>query len=76
MAKKTKRPELTDEEARELARETHIKDACADLKTAKTAKDIRTIWEAHYLIIGHRVLGRLLLGQDAESATRRRRKDE
>jgi len=46
------------------------------LKKAKTAEDVRAVWKDHYLLIGHRILGRLLLGQDAESAIHRRRREE
>lgn len=81
MVKKTKK----DRAVRELLqkkddtqedRDAHITNAYSELKKAKTASAIREVWKEHYLIIGHRVLGRLLLGQDAESATRTRQKSE
>lgn len=82
MAKKTKKaekkektekqPPFTDDDQREDA----LLSAQYALKKAESAEDVRATWRQHYLIIGHRVLGRLLLGQDAESATRTRRQSE
>lgn len=71
MAKKAKKQEQPADD--EQDRDAHITDAYSELKKAKTADGVRKVWEDHYLVIGHRVLGRLLLGQDVESATRTRR---
>jgi hypothetical protein len=72
MAKAKKVTEQTETDDAQDEREVHIKLAHRGLEKAKTALDVQAIWKEHYLIIGHRVLGRLLLGQDVESATRRR----
>jgi hypothetical protein len=46
-----------------------------ELKAAQSADDIRAVWRKHYLTVGHRKLGRLLLGRTAEQAQARRQKD-
>lgn len=43
-----------------------------ELEAAQTRADVVTIWRAHYLRIGHRKLGRLLLGQAVDDVMRRR----
>jgi hypothetical protein len=45
--------------------ERALKEAEAELKKAGTAEDVRRIWRKHYLTVGHRKLGRLLLGRSA-----------
>lgn len=52
-----------------------LRAAEKELKGAQTADDVRTIWRKHYLTVGHRKLGRLLLGRTAEQAQARRQKD-
>ena len=47
---------MNDPEALEAARRA--------LEQARTADDIRRVWEEHFLKIGHKRLGRLLLGRD------------
>ena len=54
-------------------RDQAITSAHDALKKAKTADQVRAVWSEHYLIIGHRILGRLLIGQDIDSATRHRK---
>ena len=46
-----------------------------ELKTAQSADDVRTIWRKYYLTIGHRKLGRLLIGRTAEQILAGRQKD-
>jgi hypothetical protein len=60
----TKAPMNIDEKV-SLARR-----AAAAFAKAKTAEDLRTAWNEHYLKLGHRVLGRLLLGKSVEFALR------
>lgn len=53
--------------------EALLKQAEKELDGAKTADDIRQIWRKYYLQVGHRSLGRLLLGRSAEEIVARRR---
>jgi hypothetical protein len=53
--------------------EALLKQAEKELDGAKTADEIRQIWRKYYLQIGHRSLGRLLLGRSAEEIVARRR---
>jgi len=46
-----------------------------ELKDAKTADDVRAVWRKHYLTVGHRKLGRLLIGRTAEQILAGRQKD-
>ena len=43
-----------------------------DLKSASTAEDVRRVWRSHMGTLGHRTLGRLLLGQSADRIWERR----
>ncbi len=56
-----------DEEREYLAKVKSELDAC------QTREDVVQVWRAHYLKIGHRKLGRLLLGRGVEDVTRGRR---
>ena len=42
-----------------------IGDAEKALRTAQTADDVRNAWKKHMGALGHRTLGRLLLGRSA-----------
>ena len=42
-----------------------IREADKALRAAQTADDIRNIWKKHMGVLGHRTLGRLLLGRSA-----------
>jgi len=44
----------------------------AELEACRTREDVVAVWRAHYLKIGHRKLGRLLLGRSVEDVTRGR----
>lgn len=52
--------------------EVTIKAAEQELKQAQTADDIRNVWRKHTGSLGHRTLGRLLMGQSAEKLLDRR----
>jgi hypothetical protein len=56
--------------------EALLKKAEQELDGAKTADQIRQIWRKYYLQVGHRSLGRLLLGRSAEEIVARRRSRE
>jgi hypothetical protein len=56
--------------------EAAIKDAEQALKQAQTADDIRSVWRKHTGSLGHRTLGRLLMGQSAERLLDRRAERE
>jgi hypothetical protein len=56
---------MTTEEALEFT--TKIRAANQALSDAKTADDVRAAWKEHYLFLGHRALGRLLVGGDVEA---------
>lgn len=43
-----------------------------ELEAARTREEVVGVWRAHYLKIGHRKLGRLLLGQTVDDVMRRR----
>jgi len=46
-----------------------------ELKAAASADDIRAVWRKYYLTIGHRKLGRLLIGRTADQILAGREKD-
>jgi len=46
-----------------------------ELNAAKSADDVRTVWRKYYLTIGHRKLGRLLIGRTADQILAGREKD-
>ena len=58
--------------------EAMLKEAERELDGAKTAEEIRQAWRKYYLKVGHRNLGRLLIGRSADEiiARRRSREDE
>jgi hypothetical protein len=43
--------------------ELTLRDAEKALASARTADDIRTLWKKYNAALGHRTLGRLLLGR-------------
>jgi hypothetical protein len=43
-----------------------------ELEAARTREEVVQVWRAHYLRIGHRKLGRLLLGQTVADGMRKR----
>lgn len=57
----------TAEEEREYLTKVKVElDAC------RTKEDVVRVWRAHYLKIGHRKLGRLLLGRGVDEMLRSR----
>jgi len=56
---------MTRERPDPIEQEKALKEAEAELKKAETAEDVRRIWRKHYLTLGHRKLGRLLIGRTA-----------
>jgi hypothetical protein len=49
---------------------SYLIDVKAELDAAQTKDDIVQIWKKHYLKIGHRKLGRLLLGRSIDEIVR------
>ncbi len=43
-----------------------------ELKAAQTADEVRQVWRQHFGALGHRTLGRLLLGRPASELLVRR----
>jgi hypothetical protein len=52
--------------------EVAIMAAEQELKQAQTADEVRNVWRKHTGSLGHRTLGRLLMGQSAERLLDRR----
>ena len=46
--------------------EDELIQADKELKELQTADDVRNWWKKHYYTLGHRRLGRLLLGQSVD----------
>lgn len=56
--------------------ELTVREAEKQLRDARTADDIRNIWRRHLSVIGHRTLGRLLLGRPASELVARRGQED
>jgi hypothetical protein len=52
--------------------EAALKAAERELSQATTSEDVRRVWRRHFGVLGHRTLGRLLLGRSAEELLTRR----
>jgi len=52
--------------------ESALREAERELRSAATAADVRDIWRKHFGALGHRALGRLLLGRPADELLARR----
>jgi hypothetical protein len=52
--------------------EAALTSASKDLTSASTAEDVRRVWRTHMGTLGHRTLGRLLLGQSLDRILERR----
>jgi hypothetical protein len=52
--------------------EAALTAASKDLASAATAEDVRKVWRTHMGTLGHRTLGRLLLGQSLDRILERR----
>ena len=44
-----------------------LKQAAAELGNLQTVAEVRAWWQRYYLLLGHRRLGRLLIGRPVES---------
>lgn len=49
-----------------------LREAERELTAATTADDVRRTWRKHFGKLGHRALGRLLLGRSADEQLARR----
>ena len=58
--------------------EEALKAAEKEFGKAETADDVRKIWKKYYLTVGHRSLGRILMGRSALEliARRQAKRDE
>jgi len=52
--------------------EEAVRGAAKELEQAQTADDVRKVWKKYYLTLGHRSMGRLLLGRPAGDLIARR----
>ena len=43
-----------------------LREAEKELDSAASAEDVRSVWRKHFGALGHRTLGRLLLGRSAD----------
>ena len=46
--------------------EAQLQTAADELKNLESANDVKKWWSKHYYALGHKRLGRLLLGQSVE----------
>ena len=53
-----------------------VREADKALRAATTADDIRNVWKKHMGVLGHRTLGRLLLGRSAAELIAKRDESE
>jgi hypothetical protein len=53
-----------------------VREAEKALRAAETAGDIRNVWKKHMGVLGHRTLGRLLLGRSAAELIAKREESE
>ena len=51
---------------------SYLERVKAELEKTSSKEEVVAIWREHYLRIGHRKLGRLLLGRSIEEILRRR----
>lgn len=48
----------------------HLITVKGELDAAQTKDEVIAVWKRHYLTIGHRKLGRLLVGQSVDAVVR------
>lgn len=53
--------------------ESRLRAAAKDLKRCTSYNELRTVWERYYNDLGHRALGRLVLGRSIDELVERRR---
>lgn len=61
-------------EARDI--EPILRQAAVELPGLQTVAEVRIWWQKYYLLLGHRRLGRLLIGRSAESLLGRSREKD
>jgi len=54
--------------------EKEIAQADAEMKACKTAEELAGVWKAHFGRLGHKALGRLLIGMPTEAVVAKRAK--
>ena len=47
------------------------KDCHTALQKCKTIDEVRAVWKEHYLILGHKAIGRLFLGTVTETGEKK-----
>ena len=52
-----------------------MREAERALREARTADDVRNVWRRHLDALGHRTLGRLLMGRHAAELIAKRERD-
>jgi hypothetical protein len=52
--------------------EQSLREAERELRESQTADDVRRIWRKYFGTLGHRALGRLLVGRSADELLARR----
>jgi len=51
----------------------YLRRVKSELDECKSKEDVVEVWKRHYLKVGHRKLGRLLIGRSPESIVEKRR---
>ena len=54
--------------------EKEIAAADAEMRACKTVEDLKEVWVTHFGRLGHKALGRLLIGMPAEAVIAKRAK--
>ena len=54
--------------------EKEIAAADAEMRASKTVEDLRGVWVSHFGRLGHKALGRLLIGMPTEAVIAKRAK--
>lgn len=53
--------------------EKELREASRALKRCTSYDELKTVWTKYHVTIGHRALGRLIVGQSIEDLVERRR---
>ena len=54
----------------------YLKQVKAELDACQTKEEVSELWKRHYLKVGHKKLGRLLVGRTVDSAMGKRKERE